>query len=523
MRLPISLYTLPCLATLTECLPAQFDRLKGTKTVSYTYEYPSFTDTPNISVPGFEELYPGFRDTSKITLPAPENVADVPNFRDTPTIVLPQPETTSYPHFIDTPTIVLPDPGNASDSSFIEASHNNSPENEVNTRFARIRSFPLLNLTGVDLDGKNNISLEATKAFWKDAEKFIETDVVSENVAKDTGVSRRDVIKKINKAIKVFERKENPVNCKLAPKGFKGLCLNSRNQVVYRNNNRASKHLIRSIWMPIHGYWTMKATHLVQYYVCNWDILDPIRDYFHCKLWNYEKQLSEVIFGGLLAMGYEQWSGQPFYTVAPRLVRGYSKLGYKFAGYTAVSNSGEVVPLKDIPEDFDLNYVFSNYGDPDGRNASLAIFPGNKDSELGFSFISKPWDPAPNSIVESGSWLELEKYHWHYVMKVDMEEVNYQLDKLSPEELFHQVVTKVTDLKDYLYFGGGMFVDKHNIFLKVDDMYDDEKNEVSDEVFDPVLNSDSDELFSFNFHGIIIRAALEENSTHTVNWNRMTI
>lgn len=482
----------------TKGLPVKIDRPSNTSSTApsvYT-EYPNFTDTPTIKLPGINETYPDFKDTPTIVLPAPEESADVPNFVDTPTIVLPEPANTSSPNATPKP---------------------------------HTYSYPALNLTDIDLSDENNITFEANglidsnaKSFWKSVEKLTKKDEIYKSMAKDTGITPAEAMEKFNKAVKIIERKEKTVKCKLAPNDFEGLCLNSKNQVVYRNNNRASKHLYRSVFMPIHGYMTMKVTHLVQYYVCNWSIFDPIRDYFHCNLWKYEKQLTEVIFGGLLSYGYQEFTGKPFYARAAKLINGYAKVGYTFAGYNAVSHTGEVVPLKDIPKDFDLSYVFSNYGDPDGRNASLAIFPGNKDSELGFSFISKPWDPAPKTIAESGSWFEMEKYHWHYVMKIDTEEINYQLDKISPEELFHQVKTKVIDLKDYLYYGGGLLANKHNIFLKVDDLGDDE-TDLSDDVFKSVFNSDSEEVFSVNFHGIIIRVSLEEDSKHTVNWDRMTI
>lgn len=352
--------------------------------------------------------------------------------------------------------------------------------------------------------------------FWKSVEKYTSKESLYQMIAKDTDMPPFQVMKKVNKAVNSIWKKEDTIKCKDTKKGFKGLCVASNHRIIYKNENRASRHLFRSIFMPVHGYLTMKTTHLVQYLICNNEIYDPIRDYINCNIMQYYYQLTEVIFGGLMVLGYQELTGKPFHTMAVKLANAYAAVGYKFAGYNAVSHDGQVVPLNGMPKGFDLSYVFSNYGDPDGRNASLAIFPGNKNSEVGFSFISKPWDPAPVAPSIPGSYMNIEQYHWKYVMKIDLDEINYQLDQMSPEELFHNVATNIANIKDYLYFGGGLFTDKHDLFLKVDEIKDDQEDDVDNDI---VLSDDDDEVFKVNFHGIKIRISLEQNSTHTVHWN----
>lgn len=371
----------------------------------------------------------------------------------------------------------------------------------------------------VEVSTAGNKPYGAIDKFWKSVEKFTTRESLYEAIAKEVHISPFQAMKRLNQVVNVFWGSGDTVKCKDTGKNYKGLCLTSGHRIIYKNENRASRHLFRSIFMPVHGYLTMRAINWTRYYICNYEIYDPIRDYINCNMMQYYQQLTEVIFAGLFVLGYQELTGKPFYTIAVKLARAYSAVGYQFAGYNAVSYEGQVVPFNAMPYGFNLSYVFSNYGDPDGRNASLAIFPGNKDSELGFSFISKPWDPAPVAPSVPGSYMNIETYHWKYVFKVDLDEINYQLDLMSPEELLHSALTSISNIKDYLYFGGGLFADKHDFFLKVDDLEDDQDEEQDDDFEESIpLSDEDDEVFKVNFHGLKIRISLEKNSSHTVHW-----
>ncbi|CCH46171.1 putative secreted protein [Wickerhamomyces ciferrii] len=368
--------------------------------------------------------------------------------------------------------------------------------------------------------------------FQKKKPKNYNKSPIIDAIAKDSGLPKKKIIQRIDKNLKVYSGEVPAVKCKDTKRGYGGLCVNTQNRAVYRNEDRASHHWMRSYFFPAQVYTGYVISHWWRWINCTIPLNGVILDMVYCQLWKWENEVIDVLFGVFASIGYQEVTGKPFAPVATTLLSVYGRIGYKMTGYKAVSWTGEVVDLNKTPAKYDLQYIYAGYGDPewDSRNVSMAIYPGNKASELGLSVVSKPWDPAPQRGIGVPNPVDdLFKKHWKYSLKLDTDQIRFNLDQRSPEETLHKVRTFVqSQVRNYMALGGGMLTNNHIMFINPDDVFGDNVTEPEEDFskYDDDLslinkigpNPTDEELLNLNFNGVILRVTLEDHAEHTINW-----
>lgn len=360
--------------------------------------------------------------------------------------------------------------------------------------------------------------------YWSRVEKLFANDDYYDFVSKNTGLKRTKIANRFLKFLKSHSTKnirEETIHCKEVEPSFVGLCKNENGRILYHNNDRAERHLVRSIGLPFAGAFSTLGLYAMQFRLCNFPFYAPIEDYFICQIAGDDLYYTQLIWSALVVLGYQEFTDQPFAPVAVKLVKLYRKMGFNMKAYSAVSNSGQVCTIDDMPTDFDLSYFYINYGVEGGRNASMAIFPGNKDGEIGFSIISKPWEKELQfpSIVDS-PYHSREKLHWKYILKVDAEEFRYVFDQMSPEELYHQVSRSMSFIKDYRYLGGELFSADSEVYFNINDpQVSDEENDKKHRQEVELIGIPDEEIFERDFNGLKLKCVLQENAEHTINWD----
>ncbi|KAH3672057.1 hypothetical protein WICMUC_004458 [Wickerhamomyces mucosus] len=352
-------------------------------------------------------------------------------------------------------------------------------------------------------------------------------------------ISPLKVLKLLSKVLNNIKSPKNLPPCTevVMNKDFKGLCKVTESKTIYLNNNRSPIHIFRTFFLPTISLASTMVSTGLHYYTCIVPLLpkvmDPIHEYFACQAVHYYNYFNQAVTACCIIIGYQDFTGKPFYPISIEIIKQFKKIGFNFGTLEAISWSGEHIPLKEaekIPKDFDLNYLLINYSNFDmrTRDASIAFFMGDSENQVGVSFLSKPY--FQEDIIS-----DIEEYDWKFIIKIDLNAINYGWDRVSPEEIFWSFSNNFLDFKDALINGGGLFANNMDIFIdfasfaqsidvqntnvkkdkiKSDDQFIkflNEASKMSDEEIEKELQ------FSLN-NGVKFRVSIEKNAKHTVDW-----